>query len=143
MSTKSRPAHRFAGWARFLQWIWVALVAALMLVSTALGTQAFRWVYVGVLRPLRIVRPILVILTFPITIVTLGIWTLVWSYQNGEEMKRHNGTGMGGGLYLLFTFLLAPVIVSFHQGFELFGKIHPFEFIHLLELINGLGKQFL
>ncbi|MEE8390684.1 MAG: DUF4395 family protein [Anaerolineae bacterium] len=35
----------------------VALVAALMLVGTALRTQAFRWVYVGILRPLRLVRP--------------------------------------------------------------------------------------
>ncbi len=35
----------------------VALVAALMLVGTALRTQAFRWAYVGVLRPLRLVRP--------------------------------------------------------------------------------------
>lgn len=36
------------------------LVAALMLIGTALRTQAFRWVYVGLLRPLRLVRPDLV-----------------------------------------------------------------------------------
>jgi hypothetical protein len=35
----------------------VALVAALMLLATALGTQAFRWVYVSILRPARLVRP--------------------------------------------------------------------------------------
>jgi sterol desaturase/sphingolipid hydroxylase (fatty acid hydroxylase superfamily) len=35
----------------------VGLVAALMIVGTALGTQGFRWVYAGVLRPLRVVRP--------------------------------------------------------------------------------------
>ena len=35
----------------------VGLVAALMLLGAALGTPAFRWVYVGVLRPLRLVRP--------------------------------------------------------------------------------------
>jgi hypothetical protein len=33
------------------------LVAALMLVGTALRTQAFRWLYAGVLRPLRLARP--------------------------------------------------------------------------------------
>lgn len=35
----------------------VGLVAFLMLAGTALGTQAFRWVYVGALKPLRLVRP--------------------------------------------------------------------------------------
>jgi hypothetical protein len=35
----------------------VAGVGALMLIATALGTQAFRWLYAGVLVPLRIVRP--------------------------------------------------------------------------------------
>ena len=35
----------------------VGLVMALMLAGTALRTQAFRWFYVGVLRPLRLVRP--------------------------------------------------------------------------------------
>ena len=35
----------------------VALVAMLMLGGAVLGTQAFRWVYVGILRPLRVVRP--------------------------------------------------------------------------------------
>ncbi len=35
----------------------VGLVAALMLAGTALRTQAFRWVYVGILRPSHLVRP--------------------------------------------------------------------------------------
>ena len=34
----------------------VGLVMTLMLVGTALRTQAFRWIYVGVLRTLRLVR---------------------------------------------------------------------------------------
>jgi hypothetical protein len=34
----------------------MGLVMALMLAGTALRTQAFRWVYVGILRPLRLVR---------------------------------------------------------------------------------------
>ena len=44
-----------------------------------------------------------------VTIVTFGIWTLVWSYQNGDELKRHNRTGPGGGLYLLFTLVFMPI----------------------------------
>ena len=35
----------------------VGVVMALMLGGTLLRTQAFRWLYAGVLRPLRLVRP--------------------------------------------------------------------------------------
>lgn len=44
-----------------------------------------------------------------ITIATLGIWTLVWSYQNGEELKQHNRTGLGGAIYLILTLVFAPI----------------------------------
>ena len=44
-----------------------------------------------------------------LTIVTLGIWTLVWSFQNGDELKRHTGRGLGGVAYLFITLLVAPV----------------------------------
>jgi hypothetical protein len=44
-----------------------------------------------------------------VAIVTFGIWTLVWSYQNGEELKQHNRTGLGGGLYLILTLVFAPI----------------------------------
>lgn len=44
-----------------------------------------------------------------LTIVTFGIWALVWSYQNGEELKRHANTGLGGVPYLLLSFFIAPV----------------------------------
>jgi Domain of unknown function (DUF4234) len=47
-------------------------------------------------------------LVIVLTIVTFGIWTLVWSFQNGSELKRRDGTGLGGGLYLVLTLLLAP-----------------------------------
>ncbi len=44
-----------------------------------------------------------------LTIVTCGVWTLVWSYQNGDEIKRHAGTGLGGVAYLFITLLVYPV----------------------------------
>ena len=44
-----------------------------------------------------------------VSIVTFGIWTLVWSYQNGEELKRHNRTGLGGVVYLILTLVLVPI----------------------------------
>ncbi len=47
-----------------------------------------------------------------LTIVTLGIWTIVWSYQNGNELKRYSGQGIGGGGYLgimLANLLVGPI----------------------------------
>ncbi|MDX2379516.1 MAG: DUF4234 domain-containing protein [Acidimicrobiia bacterium] len=44
-----------------------------------------------------------------LTIVTLGIWTLVWSYQNGEEIKRYTKTGIGGVGYLFITLFISVV----------------------------------
>ena len=44
-----------------------------------------------------------------LSIVTLGIWTLVWSYQNGEELKQRNNTGIGGVAYLFITLIFSPV----------------------------------
>ncbi len=44
-----------------------------------------------------------------LTIVTFGIWTIVWSYQNGEEIKRYAGVGLGGVAYLFITLLISPV----------------------------------
>ncbi len=48
-------------------------------------------------------------LTILVTIVTLGIWTLVWSYWNGEELKNYRRDGLGGVAYLLFTMFISPV----------------------------------
>lgn len=38
-------------------------------------------------------------------VVTLGIYGLVYNYQVHDEMKRHSGRGIGGGIALLLTFL--------------------------------------
>ncbi len=51
-----------------------------------------------------------------LTIVTLGIWSLVWSYQNGDEIKRHANTGLGGVPYLLITLFIAPVTMFLMAG---------------------------
>jgi len=44
-----------------------------------------------------------------LSIVTCGIWTVVWSFQNGEELKRHTGNGIGGVGYLFITLFISPV----------------------------------
>ena len=44
-----------------------------------------------------------------LTIITLGVWQLVWSYQNGEELKRYSNKGFGGVVHLIFSFFIYPV----------------------------------
>ena len=48
-------------------------------------------------------------LTILVSIVTCGIWTYVWAFQNGEELKRWSGEGLGGALHLVLTIVFAPV----------------------------------
>lgn len=48
-------------------------------------------------------------LTILVTIVTFGIWTWVWSYLNGEELRGFRHEGVGGIGYLLLTIFIAPV----------------------------------
>jgi hypothetical protein len=54
-------------------------------------------------------KPRSVGLTILVTILTLGFWTWLWSYWNGEELKSYRGDGLGGVGYLLFTIFIVPV----------------------------------
>lgn len=45
-------------------------------------------------------------------VVTLGFYSLYWYYATHEEMKRHSGEGLGGGLALLIGFF-APFVMAF------------------------------
>jgi hypothetical protein len=54
-------------------------------------------------------KPRSVGLTILVTIVTFGIWTWLWSYWNGEELKIHRRDGVGGLAFLLFTIFFVPV----------------------------------
>lgn len=44
-----------------------------------------------------------------LTIVTCGIWAVVWAYQNGDELQGYSGKGLGGLGHLLVTILASPV----------------------------------
>ena len=61
-------------------------------------------------------KPRSVFLVIVLTIVTFGIWTIVWSYQNGEEIKQHARTGLGGVVYLLITLFISPVTMFLMAG---------------------------
>jgi hypothetical protein len=51
-----------------------------------------------------------------LSIVTCGIWIFVWSYQNGDELNRWSGKGLGGGLYLVITIFVSPVTMFLLAG---------------------------
>ena len=58
----------------------------------------------------QIGKPRSIGLTILLSIVTFGIWTFLWTFWNGEELKRYRVDGLGGGIYLLFHFLIYPVV---------------------------------
>ena len=50
-------------------------------------------------------------LTILLAVVTFGIWTLLWSFWNGEELRRYRVDGLGGGIYLVIALLIQPVLM--------------------------------
>ena len=42
-------------------------------------------------------------------ILTLGIYTFIWTYKTQDEMKRYSGNGVGGVLGLVIYILISPV----------------------------------
>jgi hypothetical protein len=50
-------------------------------------------------------------LSILLAFVTFGIWTLLWTFWNGEELRRYRVDGLGGGIFLLFAFLVYPVVM--------------------------------
>jgi hypothetical protein len=65
-----------------------------------------------------------------LTVVTLGIYPIVWYYQTHEEMKQHSGQGLGGGIALvlaLFVGIAMPYITSSEVGglYERRGQAKP------------------
>jgi len=65
-----------------------------------------------------------------LTVVTLGIYTLIWWFHTHEEMKRHTGNGLGGGIALvlaLFAGFVLPFLTSSEVGamYERRGETAP------------------
>ena len=44
-----------------------------------------------------------------LSIITLGIYHLYWTYVSFDELKRHTGDGIGGILALLIAIVFAPI----------------------------------
>jgi hypothetical protein len=50
-----------------------------------------------------------VVFVILLTIFTLGIYHLYWTYKSFEELKRHTGEGIGGVLGLVIALVFNPV----------------------------------
>jgi Domain of unknown function (DUF4234) len=77
-----------------------------------------------------------------LTIVTLGIYSLVYYYSTHEEMKRHSGDGLGGLLALvlaLFVGVVSPFLLSKEVGdlYERQGRPAPVTAVTGLWAIPG------
>ena len=82
-------------------------------------------------------------MTILLTVVTCGIWTLVWSYQNGEELKNHNRSGIGGVGYLVITLLFSiatPFLITneVEKMYERDGKEPPIRTLYALWILLPL-----
>jgi hypothetical protein len=51
-----------------------------------------------------------------LSIVTFGIYTWVWSFKTGNELKEHNREGLGGAVYLVITLFISPVTMFLMAG---------------------------
>jgi hypothetical protein len=57
-----------------------------------------------------------------LTIVTLGFYTWYWFYKTHDEMKRHTGDGLGGGIALLLA-IFVGIVMPFLNSHEV-GKLY-------------------
>jgi|SRR5581483_4854630 len=91
-----------------------------------------------------------------LTIVTLGIYGLIWTYKSFAEMKRWRGTGVGGigglllSLILVGVFLLPSYVGRMYKEDLIRGGEDPLRaakmvpitgwsgFLHLIPFIGGL-----
>lgn len=65
-----------------------------------------------------------------LTVVTLGIYTWFWYFKTHDEMKRHTGEGLGGGLALvlaIFVSIVMPFLTAHEVGrlYERRGQERP------------------
>ena len=72
-------------------------------------------------------RPLAVIF---FSIITIGIYYLVWVYKSQEEIKEHSGQGIGGVLGLVVALVagfVTPFVIpsEIRKMYERDGKVSP------------------
>ena len=63
-----------------------------------------------------------------LSLVTCGIYSLYWAYKSGEELKQHNGEGLGGAVMLLLTLVVAGwfmIPIEIQKMYEADGRQSP------------------
>ena len=53
-----------------------------------------------------------------LTIVTCGIWAIVWSYKTHDDLYKHNGDGINGVIALIIA-IFASFVIMFTVPMEL------------------------
>lgn len=77
-----------------------------------------------------------------LTLITFGIYSLVYYYSTHEEMKRHSGEGLGGVLGLVIALIVgivSPFLLSKEVGdlYERQGRTPPVSALTGLWVIPG------
>ncbi len=70
-------------------------------------------------------KPRKVLIIILLSIVTFGIYGLVWIYKTFEEMKRYSGKGVGGWVGLII-YLVIGVVTPYLMSSEV-GKLYSSE----------------
>lgn len=80
-------------------------------------------------------------------IVTFGIWGFFWTYRTGEDLRRYNGTGLGGGISLVLYVFISIVLMftipnEIEQMYRRDGRASPVSAVwglwFLLPLIGNI-----
>ncbi len=75
-------------------------------------------------RPLGKTRSPMAVAIF--TIITLGIYGIVWNYKVGNEVKNYSGEGLGGVLWLVIA-LVAGFVMWFIAPSEVANNLYKRE----------------
>lgn len=67
-----------------------------------------------------------------LAIVTLGIYTFIWTYRQFEDFKKYSGQGLGGGLGVVLGIFVNPVVwfmipIELKNMYEAEGEKSPVE----------------
>ena len=81
-----------------------------------------------------------------LSLITCGIYGIYFAYQTFEELKQHNGEGLGGGVGALLAWLVAGWFIlpsEIQKMYQADGKESPVEPIMGLWLFIPIAGWFL
>ena len=72
--------------------------------------------------------------TILLSIVTLGIYTFIWTYKQFEDFKKYSGKGLGGAVGVVLGIFVNPVVwfmipIELKAIYEAEGEQSPVEAI--------------